>query len=100
MRTNFILALVTGLLFCTLAMLEVPEFLSLTDDTSNDYLVTSAQETAPTVIQIETRRSESVPVVTAELPARMGGERVGRIQSRDSARSTGDLLHSLCNLRT
>lgn len=37
MRIRLIVATIAGLLFCTLATLEFPELVSLSDDTSNDY---------------------------------------------------------------
>jgi hypothetical protein len=37
MRIRLIVATIAGLLFCTLAALEFPELVNLTDDTSNDY---------------------------------------------------------------
>ena len=100
MRFNFILALITGLLFCTLATLEVPEFLSLTDDTSNDYLVTTAQESAPVDVQKDVKRNEPNLVAIDAAPVQTSTERVVRFQSRGTAPSVGDFLHSLCNLRT
>lgn len=100
MRTNFILALVTGLLFCTLATLEVPEFLSLTDDTSNDYLVMSAQETAPDTVQSEARHVDSILAVASSAPVQSVSARVVSFQSRGSGPSVDDFLHSLCSLRT
>ena len=37
MRLKLTLAIAFGLLFCSLAMLEFPELVSLTDNTSNDF---------------------------------------------------------------
>jgi hypothetical protein len=46
-RHRFSLALVISLLFCGLSSLEFPEFVNLTDDTSNDFtLVVSSGATS------------------------------------------------------
>jgi hypothetical protein len=42
-RIRICLAVVVGLLFCTLATLELPELVNLSDDTSNDYSLTVFQ---------------------------------------------------------
>jgi hypothetical protein len=49
MRSHLSLAVLVGLLFCGLAAIEVPEFVQLTDDTSNDYTVIVSQSEASTV---------------------------------------------------
>jgi len=98
LRLNLILALVTGLLFCTLSTLEVPEFLRLTDNTSNDYVVTVPQKNAPTVIESESPRAREYSVVTKINS--FHGERVVRFQSFGFSPSVDDFLHSLCVLRT
>ena len=100
MRFNVILALVTGMLFCTLSTLEVPEFLRLTDDTSNDYFVAPVQETALTPVQSPAPRPDSDPVVATATAVPRLIQRAVRFQSRGSATSADDFLHSLCILRT
>ncbi|MGH9744998.1 MAG: hypothetical protein ACRD59_02660 [Candidatus Acidiferrales bacterium] len=46
-RNRFSLVLVIFLLFCSLSAIEYPEFLRLTDDTSNDFtLLVSGHSTA------------------------------------------------------
>src|SRR5271156_1371108 len=47
LRHRFCLALVVSLLFCGLASLEFPEFVNLTDDTSNDFTLVVSTQTAP-----------------------------------------------------
>ncbi|HTR48307.1 MAG TPA: hypothetical protein VMM16_13060 [Verrucomicrobiae bacterium] len=99
MRAKIIFALVAGMLFCTLSMIEFPEFMRLTDDTSNDYSLIVVQEAAPTASQAQTPRSSSGSVArTASAPR--PAPRVVRMQSRGSAPSVDDFLHSLCTLRT
>ena len=100
LRFNFIIALMTGMLFCTLSTLEVPEFLRLTDDTSNDYFVAPVQETAPTPVQSPAPGPVSNPVVAIATAVPRLIQRAVRFQSRGSAPSVDDFLHSLCILRT
>jgi hypothetical protein len=97
-RVKIILALAAGLLFCTLATFEVPEFLRLIDDTSNDYSLTLVQEAAPAVVRSQAPRSDRGPTVANTNVGR--GQRVARFQSRGFAPSVDDFLHSLCILRT
>jgi len=99
-RTNFILALVTGMLLCTLSTLEFPEFLRLTDDTSNDYLVTSVKEVAPAAAQSPASPVDTNQVVTNAAAAPERRQHVARLQSRGAAPTVDDFLHSLCTLRT
>jgi hypothetical protein len=47
LRHRFCLALVISLLFCGLSSLEFPEFVNLTDDTSNDFTLVISAQTAP-----------------------------------------------------
>lgn len=98
MRAKITLALVAGLLFCTLSTLEFPEFLRLTDDTSNDFLVTAVQETVPAVTESQAPRFESELISTSQC-ARCSGRAV-RVDSRGFAPSVGKIFHSLCILRT
>jgi hypothetical protein len=95
MRIRLTLAIVVGLLFCTLAALELPELINLTDDTSNDFSLLSAQqETSAVVSQSHVRQ----PII---LPARSD-----RKQPNDRARFVSSVcaakesLHLLCTLRT
>ncbi|HXX45103.1 MAG TPA: hypothetical protein VEJ38_10255 [Candidatus Acidoferrales bacterium] len=98
MRLNLILALITGLLFCTLSTIEVPEFLRLKDNTSNDYVVTIYQQNASAEARSESPRSR-VRLVATKIIA-YHGERVVRVQSFGFSPSVDDFLHSLCVLRT
>lgn len=50
MRIKLTLATVVGLLFCTVATMELPELINLVDDTSNDFsLVVFAENTVTAV---------------------------------------------------
>jgi hypothetical protein len=46
MRSHLSLVVLVGLLFCSLAAIEIPELVNLTDDTSNDYTVIVSQSRA------------------------------------------------------
>ena len=100
MRVQYSVSFVVGLLFCTLALLEFPELLNLSDDTSNDYSLTISQSTTGGVAK--ERRDMPVTVKT-------GGKRIKnespRLPGRFEVRSHrshrgGDLLRLLCIERT
>lgn len=59
LRHRFCLALVISLLFCGLSSLEFPEFVNLTDDTSNDFTLVVSAQTAPSA------RSDEKPALDA-----------------------------------
>jgi hypothetical protein len=52
-RRRFCLALVIAMLFCCLSSIEVPEFVNLTDDTSNDFTVVVSAHTPSSVPSID-----------------------------------------------
>jgi hypothetical protein len=97
MRIQYSVGLVVGLLFCSLALLEFPELLNLSDDTSNDYSLTISQSTTGGVARDR-----------MDLPGtvKSGGERMKsespRLPRRSEVRShTGDdILRLLCIERT
>lgn len=97
MRAKLILAIVTGLLLCTISTLEVPEFLKLTDDTSNDFSLTTVQNEVPPVTELEAAREDKTPSVIA---LKLLWRTLARSQSRKFEPSLDDFLHSLCILRT
>jgi hypothetical protein len=96
LRIKLILGLVVGLLFCALATLEVPEFLNLTDDTSNDYSLVTVQENPVAAVQTQMPQLPLNPVVTVTHRK----EPVVRFVSHNPAPTADDFLHSLCVLRT
>jgi len=96
-RAKLILAVVAGLLFCTLSTLEFPEFLKLVDDTSNDYsLLAHVQEAIPTPTQKQAPRRIDFRTVAAALCDRQADQ--FRFCGRQA--SGGDCLHWICVLRT
>src|SRR5580704_15237849 len=98
MSKRISLTIVMGLLLCALPTLEVPEFLSLTDNTSNDYSApvfqgngcSAAQNLAPCVAQDTVFTNP--PVEFAEPAAQP--EPFGSVDL------SSDLLHLLCVQRT
>jgi hypothetical protein len=92
MRVRLILAVLVGLLFCSLVCLEVTELARLADDTSNDLSVPySAPEVSSAVVR------KSLAMQPRALPTRIerccnGGRRVESV-SHSMAR---DLLHQFC----
>lgn len=96
MRTRVVLSIVVGLLFCTLATLEFPEFLRLVDDTSNDYsLTTEVREALPSIAQKEAPRRAALRAASA--PRRDWGPTRFRFSHSPFA---ADILHWICILRT
>jgi len=96
MRAKVVFAVLAGMLFCGLSMLEMPEFLRLTDDTSNDFIFSTVQDEAPI-------RAEGV-----EYPADITYEGAGvtrspvpiKVLHSGPEACTDKLLHRLCVLRT
>jgi hypothetical protein len=97
MRIQYSVSLVVGLLFCTLALLEFPELLNLSDDTSNDYSLTIFQSTTGGVAKERTDLPGTV---------KSGGKRMKsqsqQLPGRTEVRSHpgGDFLRLLCIERT
>lgn len=52
-RHRLCLALVTCLLFCCLSSIEFPEFVNLSDDTSNDFTLVASAHTSSSVPSVE-----------------------------------------------
>lgn len=98
LRVKVVLAMIAGMLFCTLATLEVPELLTLTDDTSNDYsLTTTIQTTAPPAVERQNFRADETRRFKILKPER---QPIARLQAASFDPSVNDFLHSLCILRT
>jgi hypothetical protein len=95
-RTKLTLGMAVGLLFCTLAMLEMPEFLTLTDNTSNDFSLVTSQEDPAAVVQSQ------APLVSASSTPGVTRPRTPSIRIRplNQPPTVDDLLHSLCVQRT
>ena len=95
--SKVIFGVVVGLLLCSLSTLEVPEFLNLSDDTSNDYSFVSVQEQPSLMVERQAGSRVESGVVSAkvrhDLP--IVAVSVGFFVSADD-----DPFHSLCLLRT
>jgi len=95
-------ALIIGLLFCTLGTLELPELVTLTDNTSNDYSTSVFQDQTASTIQ----EDKQVPDATLQAVASQQKSerrtvwqmRYARSLSASAAQS--DSLHLFCILRT
>jgi hypothetical protein len=97
MRIQYSVSLVVGVLFCTLALLELPELLNLSDDTSNDYSLTISQSTTGAVAREQT----DLPVTVKTGGKRIKGESP-QLPERTAVQSRpgGDVLRLLCIRRT
>jgi hypothetical protein len=101
MRLKLNLAIAIGLLSCTLATLEFPELVNLVDDTSNDYSLAVFAQSAPAAVTIKLRLNESRPALPEALSGIEYRQPVAYLSTDSSvARTTGDMIHSLCILRT
>jgi hypothetical protein len=97
MRIQYSVSLVVGLLFCTLALLEFPELLNLSDDTSNDYSLVIFRSTTGGVA--EERSDMPVTVKTGGKRIKSESPRLPR-QSEVRSHPGDDLLRLLCIERT
>jgi hypothetical protein len=97
MRIQYSVSLVVGLLFCTLALLEFPELLNLSDDTSNDYSLVIFRSATGGVA--EERRDMPVTVKTGGKRIKSESPRLPR-QSEVRSHPGDDLLRLLCIERT
>ncbi len=97
MRIQYSVSLVVGVLFCTLALLELPQPLNFSDDTSNDSSLTISQGATDGVAREQT----DLPVTV-----KTGGKRIKsespRLLRQSEVRSHpgDDLLRLLCIERT
>jgi type III secretory pathway lipoprotein EscJ len=96
MRSHLTLVVLVGLLFCSLAAIEIPELVNLTDDTSNDYTVIVSQSRT-TAVKVS-QQSGAVAIAVQSNPI---SEYSGVARSFDGAthRSHG-VLHLCCVQRT
>src|SRR5271170_4173205 len=69
MRSKLFFFVVVGLLFCSLATLETTEFLTLTDDTSNDFSLLHV-ETNPSSAIVRQSQVSQATAVPAPIPRR------------------------------
>jgi hypothetical protein len=97
LRHRFCLALVISLLFCGLSSLEFPEFVNLTDDTSNDFTLVVSAQAAPSA------RSDEKPALdaTATQERKERADRFVQVPVRITpAPSPSGYLQLLCISRT
>ena len=95
MRAKVIFATLVGLLFCSLATLEITELANLSDDTSNDFLAFDSQQAPSEIVD------QSIELQSKNNPTADDGERptVSRWLESDSHHAKG-ALHLLCIMRT
>jgi hypothetical protein len=97
MRTRLIVATIAGLLFCTLAALEFPELVTLSNDTSNDYSLAIFPRSEGAAVQKQ---------IVADFPAeptatnRKTEQPLMRVRFSDPSHGITDSLHLLCIQRT
>jgi hypothetical protein len=96
MRSHLSLAVLVGLLFCSLAAIEIPELVHLTDDTSNDYTVMVSQSKTSAVKRGQQSDAGAIAASGSGLSER---NCAGRLFCGAVARSH-DLLHLGCVQRT
>ena len=90
---------VVGLLLCALTMLEIPELLSLCDNTSNDFSTAVFQGKGSTAAS--RNQAPDVPQAVVSIRAAVGFLRlVERPGTSTTWISSPELLHLLCVQRT
>ena len=97
-RQRFCLALIVSLLFCGLTAIEVPEFVRLVDDTSNDYTLLASIPTANTLDVRETADPGAGVTQNKDVPAASyHGQNSPALRP---AHSPAGYLQRICILRT
>jgi hypothetical protein len=96
LRSNFMFAVLVGLLFCSLATLETTELLRLTDDTSNDFSILGPKQESSSAVDFQSH--ERQPVVLSSRSDRKKPDE--RAHCAPSSRPTKESLHLHCVLRT
>jgi len=95
-RIRISFSIVVALLFCTLATLELPELINLTDNTSNDYSLTVFQHRDGA-----TARNHAPRLLVADASAEPNDERpIPEVRFFDLVHPLPDPLRMLCVLRT
>src|SRR5271168_5373612 len=98
MRGNLLLTLIVSLMLCSLAMLEVPELLSLTDETSNDFSLPVMCQPSPSIV---INNAPEMGRIATPLVAHWDFDPlILRPVLFDSLSPHHDLLHLLCIQRT
>jgi hypothetical protein len=99
MRPRVIFFIVVGLLFCSLATLETPEFLKLSDDTSNDFSLLNVESNTSSAIVRQAQESKP-KAVPAPIQRRQPKQPEVRPDIFHSSNASNGLLHVLCVIRT
>jgi hypothetical protein len=97
-RIKLTLAIVVGLLFCALAIRELPELINLVDDTSNDFSLVVFPKDAVTVVKIQIL-PQGQPVL-ADIQRRQAALGFPTRSLFQNFRTPDDILHVSCVLRT
>jgi hypothetical protein len=98
LRIKLPFAIVVGLLFCTLATMELPELINLVDDTSNDFSLIVFVKNAATVVKVQMLR-KGRPAL-ADVQPRQATARFSTRSLIQTFYTLGDTLHLLCVQRT
>jgi len=97
-RQRFCLALIVSLLFCGLTAIEVPEFVRLVDDTSNDYTLL-ASVPASDSLDVREAADSVTGAIQKEIDERAACEERNSAALRPSHAPSG-YLQRICILRT
>ena len=96
-RQRFCLALIVSLLFCGLSSIEVPEFVQLIDDTSNDFTVSVSPPAAESATVDQTSNSATGAIQRCDHRAAFESQASGSIRP---AHSDEGYLQRICIHRT
>jgi hypothetical protein len=94
MRAKFIFATLVGLLFCSIATLEITELFELTDDTTNDFSLIGTQQASSAVVP---QSLELQPKTNRTTETRWP---IARPLPPSASYHVRDVLHLLCIMRT
>ena len=98
MRIKLTLAMAVGLMFCTLATMELPELIKLVDDTSNDFSLVVIAKDALKIVKIQIL-PPGQPVF-ADFQRRQAALCFPTHPLIQTFRTPGEVLHVFCVLRT
>lgn len=96
MRIRLIVAAIAGLLFCTLAALEFPELVNLSDDTPNDYSLAIFPRSEGAAVR---KQIADFPAGSTATNCKLE-QPLMRVRFPAPSYGTTDSLHLLCIQRT
>jgi hypothetical protein len=99
-RHRFCLLLIVSLLFCGLSSIEVPEFVNLTDDTSNDFTLSVSVESSPSANADEAAGPELSGARESAEPTEHAKHSAQAPVHRATAPSPAEYRHLICTYRT